>query len=141
MQLHRAVQPDAIPLETMARNRLTENSACGLLVRTRMSRPMGLRLIRGHAGRGFALVLLAAFLCAVAVASSPRLHEKVHHVGSRHECAATLLASGNCEQAAAPQIIPTVEKASVALAFLWRRCQLVIATALSSILEHAPPAH
>src|SRR5438477_12646477 len=95
MQLHRAVQPDAIPLETMARNRLTENSACGLLFRTRMSRPMGLRLIRGHAGRGFALVLLAAFLCAVAVASSSRVHEKVQYGGSRHECGGTVLVSGS----------------------------------------------
>ncbi len=140
MQLHRAVQPDAIPLETMARNRLTENSACGLLFRTRMSRPVGFRLIRGHAGRIFALLLLAVFLCALTVASSPRLHEKVHRIGGQHECAATLLASGNYEQAAVPQITPTIEKAPIALAFLWPRCQFIIAAAPSSILEHAPPA-
>src|SRR5438874_10367426 len=90
---------------------LIENSACGLLFRTRMSRPMGLRLIRRHAGRIFALLLLAAFLCALTVASSPRLHEKLHHIGRHHECAATLLASGSCEQAVLLQITPTVEKA------------------------------
>jgi hypothetical protein len=102
---------------------------------------MGLRLIRGHAGRTFAFLLLAPFLCALTVASSPRLHEKLHHIGRQHECAATLLASGNCEQAAVPQITPTVEKAPVALAFLWPRRQPEIAAAPSSMLEHAPPAH
>jgi hypothetical protein len=105
-----------------------------------MSRPVGLRLIRGHAGRIFALLLLAAFLCALTVASSPRLHEKLHHIGRHHECVATLLASGNCEHAAVPQNIPTIEKAPIALAFLSSRCELFIATAPSSILEHAPPA-
>src|SRR5437660_12501069 len=107
---------------------LIENSACGLLFRTRMSRPMGFRLIRGHAGRIFALLLLAAFLCALTAASSPRLHEKLHHVGRHHECVATLLASGNCEHAAVPQNIPTIEKAPIALAFLSSRCELFIAT-------------
>jgi hypothetical protein len=102
---------------------------------------MGLRLIRGRAGRIFALLLLAAFLCALTVASSPQLHEKLHHIGRHHECAATLLASGNCTQAAVPQIIPTIERAPVARALLWPRCQLVTAAAPSSILEHAPPAH
>jgi hypothetical protein len=106
-----------------------------------MSRPVSLRLIRGHAGRIFALLLFAAFLCALTVASSPRLHEKVHRIGGQHECAATLLASGNCEQAGVPQITPTVEKVPVAPAFLWPRCQFIIAAAPSSILEHAPPAH
>ena len=101
---------------------------------------MGLRLIRGHAGRTFAFLPLAAFLCALTVASSPWLHEQLHHIGRQHECAATLLASGNCEQAAVPQITPTIEKAPIAPAFLLPRCQLVIATAPSSILEHAPPA-
>ena len=106
----------------------------------RSSRPMGFRLIRGHAGRIFALLLLAAFLCALTAASSPRLHEKLHHVGSRHECAATLLASGSCVHGGVPQITPTIEKAPIALVFLWPRCQPVIAAAPSSILEHAPPA-
>ena len=105
-----------------------------------MSGPMGLRLIRGQVGRIFALLLLASFLCALTVASSPQLHEKIHQIGRQHECAATLLASGNCDHATAPQITPTIEKAPVALAFGWPRCQLVIAPAPSSILEHAPPA-
>jgi hypothetical protein len=101
---------------------------------------MSLRLIRGNAGRIFSLLLLAAFVMALIVASSPWLHEKLHHIGRHHECAATLLASGNYEQAGVPQIAPTVENVPIAPAFLWPRCQFIIAAAPSSILEHAPPA-
>ena len=99
---------------------------------------MSLRLIRGNAGRIFALLLLAAFLCALTVASSQRLHEKLHQVGSRHECAVTLLASGNYEQAAAPQVMPKVQIVPISPA-LPQYFQLVIAAVPSFILEHAPP--
>src|SRR5438270_5996653 len=125
----------------MSAHSFTKNSACGLLFRTRMSRPMSLRLIRDHAGRIFALLLVAAFLCALTVASSPQLHEKLHHLGWHHECAATLLANGNCEQATAPQVSPTIENAPLGRAFLSPRCELAVALVPSSILEHAPPAH
>src|SRR5207237_2151214 len=109
--------------------------------RTRMSRPMSLRLIRGHAGGILTLPLLGAFLCALAVASSPRLHEKLHRVDRHHECAATLLAKGNCEQADAPQVSPTIENAPLGRAFLSPRYELAVALVPSSILEHGPPAH
>jgi len=84
--------------------------------------------------------LIAAFLCALLVASSPRLHEKLHQVGSHHECAATILAAGNCEDAATPQTAPQIQNAPTAPAFLPLHLQCVVAAIVSSVLEHAPPA-
>src|SRR5437868_14854164 len=139
MQPRCAVQSDAVPWDR-SRASIIENSACGLLFRTRMSRPMGLRLVRGQARGILALPLVAAFLCALTVASSPRLHEQLHRVDRHHECAATLLARGNCEHAAAPRLTPTIENGPVALAFLSTRWELATAATPSSILEHAPPA-
>jgi hypothetical protein len=76
-----------------------------------MSGHMGLRLVRGNACGIITFPLIAAFLYALLVAGSPRLHEKLHHVSSHHECAATILAAGNCEHAATPQTAPQIQHA------------------------------
>jgi hypothetical protein len=101
---------------------------------------MSLRLVRGNARGIITFPLIAAFLCALLVASSPRLHEKLHQVGSHHECAATILAAGNCEHAATPQTAPQIQNAPTAPAFLPLQLQRVVAAIVSSVLEHAPPA-
>jgi hypothetical protein len=83
-------------------------------------------------------VLLALFI-ALTFASWPQLHEKLHKPSSQHECAATILSSGNCEHNALPQGAPQLENAPNSPAFLPQRFQSVIASVPSSIQEHAPP--
>jgi hypothetical protein len=83
--------------------------------------------------------VLVAFFVALTLASSPQLHEKLHKVGPRHECAATLIASGNCQYSAPPQLVARLEHAPNSPAFLPQRFQRVIASVPSSIQEHAPP--
>src|SRR5438067_11289697 len=61
--------------------------------------------------------VLFAFFVALTLASSPRLHERLHKVDSQHACAATMIASGNCEHAAPPQLSPKLENAPNSPAF------------------------
>ena len=86
------------------------------------------------------LSVLIGFFAALTLASSPQLHEKLHKVGTHHECAATMIASGNCEHTAPPQLAPKLENAPNSPAFLAKRFQFVVASVPSSIQEHAPPA-
>lgn len=104
-----------------------------------MSLPMSLRLVRGHAHQFFASLVLTAFLCALASASSPWLHERLHQMSAHHECAATILAAGNCDQTVAPQQAPKISDAPTAAAFVPLAWPCLIAAMPSSILEHAPP--
>src|ERR1044072_7319844 len=83
--------------------------------------------------------ILFAFFMALTLASSPRLHEKLHKPSSQHECAATILASGNCEHNGPPQSAPKLQNVPSSPAFLPERFQRVIASVPSSIQEHAPP--
>ena len=88
--------------------------------------------------------LCAAFLWALALGVSPRLHDFVHcHVnGARHVCAATLIASGSYDHAAHPPLVtspaPAVLSSNI-LAFAEQWVESPFRKA--SILEHAPPAH
>jgi hypothetical protein len=84
--------------------------------------------------------VLFAFFVALTLASSPQLHEKLHKIDSQHECAATIISSGNCEHSAPPQLVPKLENAPNSPAFLAKRFQFVVASVPSSIQEHAPPA-
>ncbi len=83
--------------------------------------------------------IVVAFFAALTIASSPRLHEKLHKVGPHHQCAATIIASGNCEHTASPQLVPKLRNAPNSPAFLPKRFQFVIASVPSSVQEHAPP--
>src|SRR6266576_1958145 len=83
--------------------------------------------------------VLFAFFVALTLASSPQLHERLHKVDSQHACAATMIASGNCEHTAPPQLAPKLENAPNSPAFLPKRFQFVVASVPSSIQEHAPP--
>src|SRR5207237_9925078 len=84
--------------------------------------------------------ICVAFLLAWIPASSPQLHEKLHKPGAHHECAATLIASGNYEHSAPPSVAPKSNNFPVSPAFLPQRFQFVFASIPSSIQEHAPPA-
>jgi hypothetical protein len=84
--------------------------------------------------------VLFAFFVALALASSPRLHEKLHKIDSQHACAATMIASGNCEHSAPPSVAPKSNNIPVSPAFLPKRFQFVVASVPSSVQEHAPPA-
>ena len=81
-----------------------------------------------------------AFFVALTIASSPQLHEKVHKPRADHECAATLIASGNCEYSAPPSVAPKSNNFPVSPAFLPQRFQFIVASVPFSIQEHAPPA-
>jgi hypothetical protein len=83
--------------------------------------------------------IVIAFFTALTIASSPQLHEKLHQVDSQHACAATMIASGNCEHTASPQLVPNLENAPNSPAFLAKHFQFVIASVPSSVQEHAPP--
>jgi hypothetical protein len=94
--------------------------------------------VKPRAFIGISIVI--AFFTALTIASSPQLHEKLHKVDSQHTCAATMIASGNCEHTAPPQLVPKLENAPNSPAFLPKRFQFVVASVPSSVQEHAPPA-
>jgi hypothetical protein len=87
--------------------------------------------------------MLSAFLWAVAMSVSPQLHKRVHPDAkqSQHECAVTLIASGNCHHSgAAPLVTALIQAVQFskipALNPIW-----VVSPFLdASIFEHAPPA-
>jgi hypothetical protein len=90
--------------------------------------------------RVLALGCILSFLFAIALSDAPQLHSWIHQTfGPHHECAATILASGNCEHNAPPQGAPKLENAPNSPAFLPLRFQSVIAAAPTSVQEHAPP--
>jgi hypothetical protein len=87
----------------------------------------------------FAAGCVGAFLFAVTLSAVPQLHEQIHTAtGSPgHECAVTLLASGNCQHTP----VATISVASPqAVAHISRSFSLVTAHLEFSLLEHAPPA-
>lgn len=94
--------------------------------------------MKARAAAGFSLIV--ALLAAITLASSPQLHERLHKVDSQHECAATLIASGNYHHAAPPPVMPASTLEPIAPVLALQNSELVFATVPSSILEHAPPA-
>jgi hypothetical protein len=85
------------------------------------------------------LSVLIAFFAALTLASTPHWHDQLHPTGAEHECAATIISFGNCEDSAAPQVVPAVENAPSSPAFLPKRFPFVVALVPSSIQEHTPP--
>lgn len=85
---------------------------------------------------------LGAVLFAVVLSAIPQLHERIHNAtgAPNHECAVTLLTSGNYQHtpnvaiALAPPAPPT------AFAHIFSSVRLVNAPLEFSLLEHAPPA-
>jgi hypothetical protein len=95
-------------------------------------------------GRAFiAICLSAAFLWALALSASPQLHKRVHPDANRveHNCAATMIASGNYDHAAYVPLVsapvPVIHFSKIpALAPQWVESPFLGAR----IFEHAPPA-
>jgi predicted metal-binding membrane protein len=82
-------------------------------------------------------VLFTLLLCAI-----PQLHESVHHASStaNHECAVTLLTSGNYQHTVSDTIALALPRPPTAFAHVSIRLQLFSAPLEFSPLEHAPPA-
>lgn len=82
--------------------------------------------------------LIGAFLFAIALAASPQLHDRIHG-DAPHDCAVSLIASGNYEHSTPP--VPIVRPVAFEQ-FDVVNCQAVFVRSLfigASILEHAPP--
>ncbi|MDQ2867282.1 MAG: hypothetical protein M3R59_02550 [Verrucomicrobiota bacterium] len=81
--------------------------------------------------------VLIAFLISLALASAPNWHERVHAAQGEHECAATLLATGQCDHAMAAPFLPQPARAvNFSQPVLVPTDGVII---VSSVLEHAPP--
>src|SRR5260370_33316053 len=83
----------------------------------------------------------AAFLWALALSASPQLHQRVHSDANRveHNCAATMIASGNYDHAAHPPLVsaplPRIHFSKLpALTPCWVQSTFLGAC----IFEHAP---
>jgi hypothetical protein len=105
---------------------------------------MSVRLREGKAPalRVVAAANIAAVLLAVILSAIPRLHEQIHATtgAPNHECAVTLLTSGNYQHTphVAISLAPPAPPATFAPTFA--SFQLVSAHLEFSLLEHAPPA-
>jgi hypothetical protein len=98
---------------------------------------------RNH-GRAFVAVsVFAAFLWALALSSSPQLHQRLHSDANRveHNCAVTMITSGSYDHAAQPPFVsaPNFNVQFCKIAELnptWVRPIFLRA----HIFAHAPPA-
>src|SRR6476646_2408986 len=120
----------------------------GLARRTRRTQTlpqMSMRLNEGNAMTLRAIIAagcLGAVLFTVVLSAIPQLHERIHDAtgAPNHECAVTLLTSGNYQHT--PNIAIAVAPTAPPTAFAHISCSvpLVIAHLEFSLLEHAPPA-
>jgi len=85
---------------------------------------------------------VAAFLLTLALSAFPQLHERLHQASSsaNHECAVTLLSSGNYQHTPTDTIAIVPPPARLASPFVNGHFQLVSPRLEFSLLEHAPPA-
>jgi hypothetical protein len=104
-----------------------------------LTRHLGFPLIRGAVAGS----VCAAFLLALALSVSPQWHELLHPnaKAGHHECAVTLIGSGNLQHSApAPLVVapaPALQFSFVpALHPVWVASPFIGAR----IFEHAPPA-
>jgi hypothetical protein len=94
-------------------------------------------------GRAFvAICVSAAFFWALALSASPQLHHCIHKDANRveHNCAATMIASGNYDHSAHPPLVsapvPSAQFSKIpALTPQWVESPFLGAR----IFEHAPP--
>ncbi|MDQ6859819.1 MAG: hypothetical protein M3032_01495 [Verrucomicrobiota bacterium] len=93
--------------------------------------------------RILAALLFTAIAVAVGLSASPQLHDWLHKVRdqSNHECAATLMSSGNVEHSACEPPPTCREQEPAAHIFRAQPFARVIALLGVARLEHAPPAH
>jgi hypothetical protein len=114
------------------------NAHLGQTLATEMSPSNDHRVLRVLTAAG----CIGALLLALVLSAVPQLHEELHGVSgaANHECAVTLLTSGNYQHTptVAISLAPPTPPATFALAFA--SFQLVSAHLEFSLLEHAPPA-
>ena len=91
-----------------------------------------------------AIFACAVFLWTLALSVSPQLHERLHPDANRidHSCSVTLVASGNFNHSACPQLVSVPDlvdqfSSIPALTPQWVESAFLLAR----IFEHAPPAH
>ena len=106
---------------------------------------MSLRLTDGKGTIARAMIAagcIAAVLLALVLAATPQFHEKIHGTtgAPNHECAVTLLTSGNYQHTPAATISFAPLAPPTAFAHPLSSFQLVSAHLEFSLLEHAPPA-
>jgi hypothetical protein len=85
---------------------------------------------------------IAAVLFALILSAIPRLHEEIHGASSapNHECAVTLLASGNYQHTPTTAISVAPPAPPTSFAHPLTGFHFVSAHLEFSLLEHAPPA-
>jgi hypothetical protein len=106
---------------------------------------MSLRLVAGKAAALRAIVAagcIGALLLALVLSAIPQLHEELHAVSgaANHECAVTLLTSGNYQHTPAITISVAPPPPPTTFVHAFASFQLVSAHLEFSLLEHAPPA-
>jgi hypothetical protein len=106
---------------------------------------MSLRLTDGKGTAFRALVAagcIGAVLFALVLSAIPRLHEQIHGATGtpNHECAVTLLTSGNYQHTPAAEISVAPPAPPTSFIHALHSFQLVSARLEFSVLEHAPPA-
>ena len=104
---------------------------------------MSLRLSDGKAALRaiVAAGCIGAVLFAVVLSAIPQLHEAIHATtgAPNHECAVTLLTSGNYQHTPTISISVAPPTPPTAFAHVADNFQLVTAHLEFSLLEHAPP--
>jgi hypothetical protein len=98
-------------------------------------------------GKGTALRALVAAGCigavlfALVLSAIPRLHEQIHGSAGtpNHECAVTMLTSGNYQHTLSIAISLAPPVPTTAFTHIFSSVQLVSARLEFSLLEHAPP--
>ena len=105
---------------------------------------MSLRLNEGKLVALRAMVsaaFLGAILLTLVLSAIPQLHERIHQTSSsaNHECAVTLLTSGNYQHTVSDTIAIAPPPPPAAFAHIFSRLQLASARLEFSLLEHAPP--
>lgn len=95
----------------------------------------------GRTGKLFALACAFALLIASILSSAPGLHEWIHDTSSAsHQCAATLMSSGNCNQAECTGPSCDPPPSCVQTSFLPPAFRFTSERLEFSLREHAPPA-
>ncbi|MEY2562458.1 MAG: hypothetical protein QOH88_651 [Verrucomicrobiota bacterium] len=104
---------------------------------------MKLRLRNGNSIAFRAIVVagaIAAFLFTLVLSAAPQLHERIHNPGgATHECAVTLLTSGNCHHTPTDAVSIAPQPPQRANAFSALGSQLLSPRLEFLLLEHAPP--
>jgi hypothetical protein len=116
-----------------------------MFVHRKQTRPaMKLRLNGGTSIALRAIVaagFIGAFLFTLVLSAAPQLHERLHQAtGVTHECAVTLLATGNCAHTPSDAITIAPPLPRAASRSCQPRFQLVSTRLEFLLLEHAPPA-